>query len=251
MPEMNTISYLPKVFSLLLDREAIRDLVQDIILVRRNLMLTNRSNKELIYIKTIIAVKYVVIGLLLMIPISIVHSVASETNGNQVQDIVQSGVIEKDVNYSLYVQLIPSDYQEKYLKRLKSKVDALKIENHLTSKAIKYFFVILLEQEIDFWQWPEVITELSERHGDILKQLKLLTFEDPQVMQYLEQIGHAIETGDYDQADRILHRVQNIVIQVVAEQNEQIYERGRVFAKMMAIRAQIANNKFDLKAASN
>lgn len=77
-----------------------------------------------------------------------------------------------------------------------------------TREAVIGFFRILGEQEVPLEQMPTKLGEIAQRYQELLARVETTKSTNPEIQQLKEQAHHALETGDFSQAEALLNQAK-------------------------------------------
>jgi tetratricopeptide (TPR) repeat protein len=89
-----------------------------------------------------------------------------------------------------------------------TKIESLGRELNTTSEAVRGFLKILNASEVPVERWPQTLTDIAQRHREMLLRLSALEFDDPANKATIEEAREILRTAEsaaaYDRADELL-----------------------------------------------
>jgi tetratricopeptide (TPR) repeat protein len=87
----------------------------------------------------------------------------------------------------------------------------------VTESALSAFLRILDETEVELVQLPAKLAEIARRHRRLLQRSTALDLDDPGAARLVKRAREAIAAGEYDSADKLLKRAEEIASASIQE----------------------------------
>ncbi|MFZ0258333.1 MAG: hypothetical protein WAN46_22480 [Gammaproteobacteria bacterium] len=141
--------------------------------------------------------------------------------------------------------------------RYQAQVDELSGQLEVTEDAVVAFFQILKEGEVPLDELPERLSEIAERHRELLDRLAVLEPEDATTRARIEAARQAIEKLHYDRADQLLREAETAELaaarkaEKLARQAQEVAERRQLkAAAIIAERGELSMTRLRYREAS-
>ena len=85
---------------------------------------------------------------------------------------------------------------------------ALAEELGVTKAALRTFFKILQQGEVNPDDYDYTLRQIAERYLNCLRELAAFQSEDPEVKALLNQAEQVLEQGDFDQAENLINQAK-------------------------------------------
>lgn len=117
-----------------------------------------------------------------------------------------------------------------------AKVEELSHKLNVTHEAVVGFLKILNRSEVPLEKLPETLAVIAQRYQEMLDRLAILNPEDPTTKALIKEARIAIEAGNYDRADVLLHQAE-VAELAAARQAQALAQQAQAAAEQRLLNA--------------
>ena len=144
----------------------------------------------------------------------------------------------------------PTDVLTRHLADTDRKLLELSKQLGVHQNAVAGMLRILGEKDVPLELLPSRLDEIAGRYKDLSEQLQTLQSDDPEVGRLRAEARHALENGDYDQADALLSQAQRIDTTALDAQQKSLDARRLSVAQTLAARGALEEGRLNYRQAA-